>query len=288
MTKMPMLIALLILDASYLYASDVSEKKDEELKSLACLFNNNHESFRGEEALEEFQLSFEKSNVNEIITKLSEKNPETSHIKKYTSLYNNSEIDHDNGVITLLEYKRDEHPLAVLAIEKMDDNNIPQILYSAFVFDKGQAIQTGTSIRGTIYDLKEEEVQQLKPANYLGELKSWKLDTYYINEVLNYLNRAASSNLYFIPESSSTNIPKINSTHSFTSASFAAHALENYCYIIGLNKEPFKSLLTVNSLIKISQSAFPSPSEKSAEIGGKSIATYFYSFIKKINFYKNY
>lgn len=275
MIKTYMYIVPLLLASSQLIASQelkrIEEKDTSGLKALRSSLSEQENPLE-EETLEKEFLSL--MNREDTSIKSSEKDSKLLPANKPTSCYSDFALDKYNGAVSLIEYSLDNNPLAVLVFERVNnENQALQPEYRAFYLDKAQVSQDSLRLKGAIYNLNHEHQALLKISN----VKSWKLDIFHINNALDYLERQKeNNNLIFLSEAVKPNEYKTKSLLNFTSATFAAKILEDCCHIVGLNNQPFKSELTVKSLLKVAQTALPSPLEKPAEKNIGPLASFFY------------
>jgi len=194
-------------------------------------------------------------------------------VEKLRSSYSDIEINKDISVVSLREWQWNGIPLAVLIFEKI--NPVGDALDSYAYTFRAQNINNSEEVnpffssaykksKGRIFSFTEEQ-QQLFLNNQNQGGNSWQLDTFYIDKALSSIKRMQGKFLSFVFESKEDYWKlKLPESH-YTSASFAAYILQEYCYISGLDLKPFKSDLTVDSLIEISRNASLSSIQKPAE-----------------------
>ncbi len=282
------------------------DKTSSRKKSKVQIFWKNEETLNFFIAfLKNFRAQFEKSRKNirllniqpsiieevEPIDKLhlEEIKGAMPSIEKFRSHYSGIEIGKDTAVVSLRKTEWRGIPLASLIFERISsientlEFNCYTFLPQSTLISDQEHIKPFLSSwyskgKGKIISLAEKQI----PFEWKNEIPTrfdWKLDSFYIEEALFYINSRKDAELSFVfePEyySGKLKLPK----NHYTSASFAAYVLQEYCYINGFEQEPFNSKLTVTSLMEVAQNVSPSSFQKPCEGEIGSLIAKLYSWI---------
>ncbi|MBN9413619.1 MAG: hypothetical protein J0H12_06840 [Candidatus Paracaedimonas acanthamoebae] len=213
-----------------------------------------------------------------------------STVKSFKTHYSGIEINEGTAVVSLREAEWKGIPLAFLIFEKI--NSIEDVLeFNCYTF-RPQSIPLSTQEyiepffsssyskgKGNIMSISEKQVPS-EWGNVTQTGVDWKLDSFYVDNALSCIRRMQDKDLSFVFESEYEDGKlKLPSKH-YTSASFAVYILREYCYITGFDREPFKSDLSVNSLMKIAQNVSPNSYQKPCENEIGSLIKLLYHWIR--------